>query len=111
MKKCTYKGSRYWHGSVNYVKSRLVSNISLKPPLVVLCTYTGEALSVLGKIKAKVEYKDQSHDLAVVVVKGDGSNLYGRDWLSHLKVMTLQNWTQKPEDCSHYCLVIRSLVN
>ena len=61
-------------------KNRRFSNIPLKPPSVVLRTYTGETLSVLGEMVAKVEYKDQSHDLTVVVVKGDGPNLFGRDW-------------------------------
>ena len=67
-------------------KTRLFPNILLKPPSVVLRTYTGEALSVLGEMEAKVEYKDQSHNLTVVVVKGDGPNLFGRDWLSHFQL-------------------------
>ena len=58
-------------------KHRLFSNI----PSVVLCIYTGEALSVLGE-----EYKDQGHDLTIVVVKGDEPNLFGRDWLSYFQL-------------------------
>ena len=67
-------------------KHRLFSNIPLKLPSVVLRTYTGEALSVLGEMEAKVEYKDQGHDLTVVVMKGDGPNLFGRDWLSYFQL-------------------------
>ena len=67
-------------------KCRLFSNIPLKPPSVVLRAYTGEALSVLGEMVAKVEYKDRSHDLTVVVVKGDRPNLFGGEWLSHFRL-------------------------
>ena len=68
------------------IKHRLFSNIPLKPPSVVLHIYIGEALSVLGEMEATVEYKDQGHDLTVVVVKGDEPSLFGRDWLSYFQL-------------------------
>ena len=57
-------------------KNRLYPMISLKSPSVVLHTYTGEAMSVIGEMIVKVQYKDQSHNLSLVVVKGDGTNLF-----------------------------------
>ena len=66
-------------------KNRLYAMVSLTAPSVVLHTYTGEATSVLGEMKAKVEYKDQSHYLTLMVVKGGGPNLFGRDWLQYFR--------------------------
>lgn len=42
-------------------------------------TYTGESLQVLGAIKAQVKYEDQRVELPVLVIKGHGPNLLGRD--------------------------------
>ena len=67
-------------------KNRLYPMVSLTAPSVVLRTYTGEAMSVLGEMKAKVEYKDQSHYLTLMVVKGGGPNLFGRDWLQYFQL-------------------------
>ena len=62
-------------------KNRLNLTVPLASPSVVLHTYTGEAMSVLGEMKVEVEYKDQHYNLTLMVVKGDGPNLFGRDWL------------------------------
>ena len=55
-------------------------------------------MSVLGEIKVKVEYKDQSHNLTLMVVKGDEPNLFSRDWLQYfwldwktIGITTLEN--------------------
>jgi len=65
-------------------KNRMYPMVSLTSPSVVLHTYTGEAMSVLGEMKVQVEYKDWSHNLTLMVVKGDGPSLFGRDWLQYL---------------------------
>ena len=67
-------------------KNRLYPMISLKSPSVVLRTYTGEVMSVIGEMTVKLQYKDQSHNLSLVVVKGDGPNLFGRDWLQYFQL-------------------------
>lgn len=67
-------------------KSSLYPRVSLNSPSVVFCTCTGEAMSVLGEMNVKVEYKDQSHNLTLMVVKGDGPNLFGRDWLQYFQL-------------------------
>ena len=37
-------------------------------------------------MNVKVEYKDQSHNLTLMVMKGDGPNLFGRDWLQYFQL-------------------------
>ena len=66
-------------------KKTLYPTVSLTAPSVVLRMYTGEAMSVLGEMKVKVEYQEQSH-LTLMVVKGDGPNLFGRDWLQYFQL-------------------------
>ena len=67
-------------------KKTLYPLVLLTAPSVVLRTYTGEAMSVLGKMEVKVKYQDQSHDVTLMVVKGDGPNLFGRDWLQYFQL-------------------------
>ena len=64
-------------------KNRLNLTVPLASPSVVLRTYAGEAMSVLGEMKVEVEYKDQ---LTLMVVKGDGPNHFGRDWLQSIRL-------------------------
>ena len=62
------------------------------PPLVIneprpkLCTYTGEEIQVLGSFSPTISYKGQQKVLPLLVVKGDGPALLGRDWLSQLQL-------------------------
>ena len=46
-----------------------------------LQTYTGERLETLGYISAQVKYQDQTDQLDLIVVQGNGPSLLGRDWL------------------------------
>ena len=48
-----------------------------------LKTYTGERIPVLGEVVVEVSYQQQNHQLSLIVVKGKGHNLFGRDWLMH----------------------------
>ena len=58
----------------------------LQPSTVKLCTYTGEVISVLGEIVINMHYNNQHHKIRLVVVKGDGPCLLGRDWLQNFRV-------------------------
>ena len=58
----------------------------LKPTTKKLCTYTREALDVKGTIAVAVCYEGQAAQLELVVVAGDGPSLFGRDWLSVIKL-------------------------
>jgi len=66
-------------------KNSLLSEVPLLAPAAVLRTYNGEVLSVLGEMKVKVTYKNQSHGVMLLVVNGDRPNLFGRDWLQNFQ--------------------------
>ena len=51
-----------------------------------LRTYTGEPLSVLGSITVAVHHNHQQRTLPLLVVKGGGPSLLGRDWLQQLQL-------------------------
>jgi len=61
----------------------LFSQVPIKQASVGLCTYTGESIAIRGEILVDVHYGDQKKTLSLVVVKGKGHNLFGRDWLAH----------------------------
>ena len=53
----------------------------LQPSSVKLHTYTGEFILALGEITVNMAYKSQQERFSVVLVKGVGPSLLGRDWL------------------------------
>ncbi|KAK3753660.1 hypothetical protein RRG08_067156 [Elysia crispata] len=53
--------------------------VSLQPCQKQLQTYTGESVPVVG-------YRGQQRQLPLIVVKGGGPNLLGRNWLEHIKL-------------------------
>ena len=55
-----------------------------------LYTYTGELLKTEGFIKVTVKYASQVAELELIVVAGEGSSLFGRDWLQVIKL----DWTK-----------------
>ena len=62
----------------------------LSQSLVRLRTYSGDEVTVCGELSVMVEYKEQKVTLPLLIVKGGGQSLMGRDWLSFLKL----NWQQ-----------------
>ena len=64
-------------------------NDKLRPTDVSLHTYTGETLAVLGYVDVQVEYESQALILPLIVVKGHGPSLFGRNWLEKIKL----NWS------------------
>ena len=63
-----------------------LKSVPLHATNVVLKTYSGERLDVLGKASVTVEYKNQVKGLSVYVLKGKGPNLMGRNWLGHINL-------------------------
>ncbi len=55
-------------------------------PAIRLQTYTGEELKLVGEASGWVQYQSQQKDLSLVVVKGTGPSLLGRDWLSKVRL-------------------------
>lgn len=68
--------------------SLLKDSTSLQPTTIVLRTYLHKELPVLGIAQVKVTYELQSQSLELVVVKGEGASLFGRNWLQHIRL----NW-------------------
>ena len=52
--------------------------------LVYRLTCTGEKISVLGSLKVQVSHNSQTKHLSLLVVKGQGPSLLGRDWMNWL---------------------------
>eukprot|EP00731_Ephydatia_muelleri_P035630 Em0143g4a len=59
----------------------------LNPAKVILRSYSGESVKVLG---VTVQYQDQKKKLNLLVVTGGGTSHLGCDWLQHLKL----NWCE-----------------
>ena len=65
----------------------LFPDTSLEPTNVVLKTYTGERMQVHGELTVEVQYLQQpKKSLTLLVVAGDGPSLFGRNWLSHIRL-------------------------
>ena len=52
-----------------------------------LCSYSGDAIPLLGSIDTKVRYKVQRACLTLLVVRGTGSNLVGRNGSKTLRLI------------------------
>ena len=63
---------------------------SLQQATTVLRTYSGEQLSICGCMNVEFVYGHQQLTLPLLVIKGNGPSLLGRDWLSELKL----NWRE-----------------
>ena len=53
-----------------------------------LTTYSGEVLKVIGKWEPRVCWNSRTEKVPLVVLKGNGPSLLGRDWLDCFKI----NW-------------------
>ena len=53
---------------------------------VQLRTYTGEHMPVLGRLRVCAKYGEQTKDLDLIVVTGNGPILLGRSWLEQLRL-------------------------
>ena len=49
-------------------------------------TYTGEKVPLLGTVNTTIKYRDQTTTLPVLIVKGQGPNILGRDSITALKL-------------------------
>ena len=65
-----------------------LASIPLKESKVLLRAYTGHQLPVLGQTMVSVEVDGQIKNLPLVVTKGSGPPLLGRNWLSEISL----NW-------------------
>ena len=69
----------------------LFPDTDLQPSDMVLRTYTGESISVCGECCVNVVYGNQAPcNLGLVVVRGRGPSLFGRNWLRDIRL----DWPQ-----------------
>uniref|UniRef100_A0A3Q2EGN4 Gypsy retrotransposon integrase-like protein 1 n=1 Tax=Cyprinodon variegatus TaxID=28743 RepID=A0A3Q2EGN4_CYPVA len=96
--------------SENLYKRRFKS-VKLSPANCVLKTYSQESLQLMGKFVAKVKCHETTKKLELLVVKGRGPALMGRDWISQLKL----DWSQvnrvAPETVEDVCAQYASVFN
>lgn len=59
---------------------------ALRPARLTLRTWTETPVRLIGRATLRVQYHGREQDLAVVVAKGDGPNLLGRDWFAPLDI-------------------------
>ena len=71
--------------SENTLKQKL-PNVKLQPSTVILKTYSGELLKVLGQAQVKVTYKAQEVTAPLIAVAGEGPTLFGRNWLQIIQL-------------------------
>lgn len=76
--------------SISLISENTYNKWSTPPTLqecdTILSTYTGENIVVLGSVNVTVDYNKQRKFLPLVVVKGEGPTLLGRNWLSHIRL-------------------------
>ena len=66
-------------------KNAVFPDLPLHRSRVILKTYTGEPMRVIGNLHVCVRYGTQAAKLVLVVVAGDGPSLFGRNWLNHIQ--------------------------
>ena len=69
-------------------KEQLFPQNELLATTLVLTTYTGEQMVVVGRMKVKVNYGETNKLLFLYVVEGQGPSLMGREWLNEINI----NW-------------------
>lgn len=65
-------------------------NKPLSTSAVVLRTYSGEQIKVIGSLQVIVRYEQQQASLSLPIMEGKGPSLLGRDWLKSISL----NWNQ-----------------
>ena len=60
--------------------------LPLNSSRVKLNIYSGQGLCVLGKGIVQVEYGNQKAKLLLIVAKGNGASLFGRNWLESIQI-------------------------
>ena len=70
------------------------ANLALKQTEISLRTYTGEKIFPRGITEVVVEYNNHVSRLPVLVLKGNSSNLMGRNWLEDICL----NWASLISD-------------
>ncbi|UYV68464.1 hypothetical protein LAZ67_5004393 [Cordylochernes scorpioides] len=63
-----------------------LQHLKLEKASIIVRTYDGTVVPILGKINIKVECQDITYKLRALVVKGEKRALMGREWINRLKL-------------------------
>ena len=63
-------------------------HVQLRPTDVLLRSYTGDVVPIIGELSVNVCHEEQKHKLNLLVVRGKCPSLLGRDWLGEIRL----NW-------------------
>ncbi|CAH2085636.1 unnamed protein product [Euphydryas editha] len=67
-------------------------HLVLNPSSLSLRTWTNTPVILLGQAIIKVQFRDITQNLSIIIAKGRGPNLLGRDWLGPLQItMNINN--------------------
>ena len=75
---------------------------------VILRSYSGEKIPVVGKLTVPVKYEHQEHILDLIVVEGNLPALFGRDWWSRIRVDWRNVFNAKVEATKNEILIPKS---
>ena len=67
-------------------RDQLFSDVPLHSTSTVLTTYTGQRIAVAGMMEVGMRYGGKLYSLQLHVVREDGPNLLGRDWLRVMRL-------------------------
>ncbi|UYV74286.1 K02A2.6-like [Cordylochernes scorpioides] len=70
----------------NYSESRQDDHNELKTIGMIVKTYDGTVVPILGEVIVKVEFESKTSMLRAVVVKGEKKALMGREWINLLEI-------------------------
>ena len=77
--------------AATYMQLWLSVNVQqLRKPSIHFCTHTREEPQLVGEAVVRVQYQNQQEDLNLVIVKGNGPSLLGRDCLQNIRL----NWAE-----------------
>lgn len=79
------------------VRTRLPHD-TLRPARLTLRTWTETPVRLLGEATLPVQHRLHTCDLTVIVAKGKGPNLLGRDWLAPLNISMNINFISKADE-------------
>ena len=91
-----------------YVYDAKLSDYPIQPVGVILRNYSGEKIPIVGKITILVKYENQERILDLIVVEGNLPALFGRDWLSRIRVDWKKVFKVKVEVTKNEILVPKS---
>ena len=58
----------------------------MKRTNTVLKTFSGKQIQPIGCADVNVRYKSQSSTLPILVLEGEGLDLFGRNWLKYIRI-------------------------